>query len=197
MSDPATAILDEPSTPTVLEYQLTEADVRRYCVAGRPRACWLACRERKVGLAILGAIWAFLVGLCFARHGATAGSLALGSSLAVVLFLTWLRRARSDHRVCRLARAMGLPYALRLVVSDQGIVKEPGDDPSDPGRSFAWSEVVEVARVDALTVVRLRPAGALLIVPDRAFPDPEAREALARHAQGWLDAAAARSARDS
>jgi hypothetical protein len=179
----------EPSTSPDLEYRLTEADVRRYCIFGRPGKCWRACRQRKAALAILAILGVFLVGMCYHERGAWSGTLALGATLAVLIALAWSRQAWADRRVCRVARQVGLPSDLRVTVSPEGITKAPGPDPSDPGRTFAWSEVVEVDRIDGLTVIRLRPAGGVLIVPDRAFPTVEARDGFGRSVRAWREAA--------
>ena len=166
----------EHSTTLPLEYRLTEADVHHYCTSDRARKCWRTCRRRKAAVLILALLGLFLVGMCYRARGGRAASLAMTTALVVLGALAWSREARADHRVCRLAREMGLPLDLRLVVSREGLAEESVSGPFDPGRTFAWSEVVDVSRVDRLTVIRLRPAGGVLIVPDRAFPSARARD---------------------
>ena len=57
----------------------------------------------------------------------------------------------------------------------------------DTGRTFAWSEVVEVSRIDHLTAIHLRPAGGVLIVPDSAFNSPEERAEFETTIQAFRD----------
>jgi hypothetical protein len=184
-----TSTTPESSTPVVLEYQLTEADVHHYCIRGRPRACWLTCRDRKTAMLVLAALGLFLIGMCYHSYGFRSGTLALVTTLGVLTALAWSHRAPADRRICRLAHEMGLPCDVRLVVSPEGIVKSPGASPDDPGRTFTWSDVVGFDRLDDLTIVRLRPARSLLIVPDRAFPDAEARAKVAEKVRRWRGAA--------
>ncbi len=181
--------MTETSTPIVLEYQLTEADVRHYCISGRPGACWRTCRRRKLAILALAALGLFLIGDCYHSHGFRAGTIALVTTIGVLTALAWSHRAPADRRVCRLARDMGLPCDVRLVVSPEGFVKEPGASPDDPGRTFGWSDVVNVDHFDSVTVVKLRPARSLLIVPDRAFPSPEARAEVVETIREWRKAA--------
>jgi hypothetical protein len=174
---------------SVVEYRLTEADVRHYATAGRARACRRLGREQGWGLLPLIAVGLLLFGLCYQSHGIRAVGLAVGTTLAVLLACARLREAGTCRRACRLARDLGVPLDLRLTASALGLVKDPAPDGSDPGRRFGWSEVVEVDRVDHLTVIRLRPAGGVLLIPDRAFPDPEARGQFAARARHWRDSA--------
>ena len=186
--------MTEISTPLQLEYRLTESDVHHYCTSDRARKCWRSCHRRKAAVSILAMLVLFLVGMCYQARGGRSASLALTTTLAVLAMLAWSREARADHRVCRLAREMGLPLDLRLIVSRGGIVEESGSDPPDPRRTFAWSEVVDVSRVDHLTVIRLRPAGGVLIVPDRAFPSTKVREGFLEDARAWRAADSRRAA---
>jgi hypothetical protein len=179
----------EPSASLVLEYRLTEDDIHHYCLAGRPRKCWRSCRHRKVALLILSALGLFLVGVCYHARGIRAGGLAIGTTLGIVAAFVWTRQARIDGHLCRLAGQMGLPEDFRLVVSAEGIVEEPAADSGDPGRSFGWSEVIAIDRIDRLTVLRLRHGGCVLFVPDRVFSTPEAREGFARSIRAWRKAA--------
>jgi hypothetical protein len=165
----------DPSPPLRLEYRLAEPDVHHYCSGGLARKCWGCCRGRKLAMLLLVALGCFLVGTCFHAQGARAGGLALGTTLVVLAALAWAREARFEGQICRLARQMGLPRDLRLVVSPDGITEESDPETADPTRTFAWSEVLGVSRVDHLTVIRLRPAGGVLIVPDSAFATLEAR----------------------
>jgi hypothetical protein len=175
----------EPSTPLHLEYRLTEADVRHYCSAGLARKCWRTCKSRKMALLLLATLGCFLVGICVHARGARAGGLALGTTLAVVAALAWGREAHQEGCVCRLAGQMGLPRDLRLVVSPEGITEESGPEIDDPARTFTWSDVVKVGHVDHLTVIRLRPAGGVLIVPDGAFASPEQRVKFVESMSAW------------
>jgi hypothetical protein len=163
------------TTPLRVEYRLTEADVHLYCSSGLAGKCWRSCRRRKTAIVLLIALGCFLVGTCFRTHGLRAGGLALGTTLVVVAALAWGREIWFERCVDRLAGQMGLPRDLRLVVTPEGIVEESGTEIDDTGRTFAWSEVVEVSRIDHLTVIHLRPAGGVLIVPDSAFSSPEER----------------------
>jgi hypothetical protein len=181
----ATSTSSEPSASLVLEYRLTEDDIHHYCVAGRPRKCWRSCRHRKATILILAALGLFLVGICYHARGVRSASLALGTTFAIVAALAWTRQARIDGHICRLAGEMGLPEDFRLAVSPEGIVEEPGADSGDPGRSFGWSEVIAIDRIDGLTVFRLRHGGCLLFVPDRAFPTPAARLDFDERSRAW------------
>ena len=138
---------------------------------------------------ILAALGLFLIGLCYHSHGVRSGTLALVTTIGVVLALAWSRRAWSDRRICRMARELGLPCDVRLAISPGGLAKAPGADPDDPGRTFEWSEVLAVDRLDSLTVIHLHPAGGVLIVPDRAFATTEGRVNLVENIRGWRAAA--------
>ena len=185
----ATSTSSEPSASLVLEYQLTEDDIHHYCVAGRPRKCWRSCRHRKVALLILAALGLFLVGVCYHARGLRSASLAIGTTLVIVAALAWTRQARIDLHICRLAGEMGLPEDVRLVISAEGIVEEPAADSGDPGRSFGWSEVIAIERIDGLTVFRLRHGGCVLFIPDRVFSTPKARTEFVERCRGWRKAA--------
>lgn len=178
-------VAPESRSPLVVEYQLTEADVRRFATSGRARACRRLCREQGWGILPLVGLGLLLFGLCYRSHEAWAVVVALGTTMAVLAAFARLREARSCRRVCRLARDLGVPLDLRVAASTAGIAKDPAPDGSDPGRTFAWSEVVEIGRVDHLTVIRLRPAGSVLLIPDRAFGDDESRERFAGEVLGW------------
>lgn len=180
--------MSEPSTDLRLDYRLTEADVHHYCLAGRVGRCWRCCRGRKAAIGLLLALGYFLVGACFLGPGVRSGMLALGTTLVVVAAFAWVREARFEGCIDRLAREMGLPVDLRLVVTPEGIAEESSDE---PGRTFAWSEVVDVSRIDHLTLIRLRPAGGVLIVPDSAFQSPESRAEFAATLRQWREAALA------
>lgn len=138
---------------------------------------------------LLAALGFFLVGICFHAQGARAGGVALGTTLLVVAALAWGREALFERCVCRLARQMGLPRDLRVVVSADGILEESAGDSDDPSRVFAWPDVVDVSRVDHLTVIRLRPAGGVLIVPDSAFAAPEGRLEFEEALRSWRGSA--------
>ncbi len=184
-------ISDDGTGPmgVLLEYRLTEADVRRFCSSGRARACWQSCRDRRWAMTALAAVGLSLVGSCWRAHGIRPAALALGTTLAVLTALALAREAWSRRRVVRLARDLGIPCDLRLDISPGGIAKAPGEKPSDPGRTFAWSEVVDLTHGHGLTIIRLRPAGGALLIPDRAFPTAEARGRFAADARAWRDAA--------
>jgi hypothetical protein len=183
--------MPQPMTDLHLDYRLTEADVHHYCSAGRVGKCWRCCRGRKAAMALLAALGCFLVGVCFLGHGARSGMLALGTTFVVVAAFAWIREARFEGCVERLARETGLPHDLRLVVSPDGIAEESEAPAGDRARTFAWSEVVEVSRIDRLTLIRLRPAGAVLIVPDSAFESTESRLEFERTLREWREAALA------
>ena len=186
MSAPPTS--SEPSASLVLEYRLTEGDIHHYCVAGRPRKCWRSCRHRKATILTLAALALFLIGICYHARGVRSASLALGTTFAIVAALVWTRQARIDGHICRLAGDMGLPEDFRLVLSAEGIVEEPGADSGDPGRSFGWSEVIAIDRIDGLTVFRLRHGGCLLFVPDRAFATARNPPRIRQAARAWRKA---------
>jgi hypothetical protein len=185
----ATTTSSEPSASLVLEYQLTEDDVHHYCVAGRPRKCWRSCRHRKAAILILLALGAFLVGACYHAQGIRAVGLAIATTLGIVAALAWNRQSRIDSHICWLAGQMGLPEDFRLVVSSEGIAEEPSADSGDPGRSFGWSEVIALDRIDSLTVFRLRHGGCVLFIPDRVFPTPKARAEFVDRCRAWRKAA--------
>ena len=142
---------------------------------------------------VLAALGLFLVGLCFHAVGLRPGSLALVTTLVVLAALTWSREARAEHRVCGLARSMGLPRDLRLVFFPGGISEDSTPETPDPDRTFAWSEIVEIFRVDRLTVIRLRPAGGILIVPDRALALPGQRADFDEWIRAWRDSTPGRA----
>ena len=138
---------------------------------------------------ILVALGLFLVGLCYWTVGARPGSLALVTTLAVLVALSWSREARAEHRVCRLARYLGLPRDLRLRFLPGGIAEESTPEALEPDRTYSFPEIVEILRIDRLTVIRLRPAGGVLIVPDRAFAAPEQRAEFEEWVRAWRSAA--------
>ncbi len=175
--------------PIRLEYRLTEADVHHYCSGGLVRKCWGCFRGRKVAILLLVALGVFLVGTCFRTHGTRAGGLALGTALIVLGALAWGRELCFERCVCRVAGQFGLPRDLRLVVSPEGITEESGPEIDDPSRTFAWSEPVALRRVERLTAIHLRPAGAVLIVPDSAFSSEESRDEFEEAALSWREAA--------
>jgi hypothetical protein len=183
--------MPEPTTELRLDYRLTEADVHHYCSAGRVGRCWRCCRGRKAALTLLFALGCFLVGACFLGHGARSGMLALGTTLVVLATFAWIREARFEGCVERLAQEMGLPRDLRLIVSPEGIAEESEAPSGELGRTFAWSEVVELSRIDHLTLIRLRPAGGVLIVPDSAFESIGSRLEFERTLRKWREAARA------
>ena len=175
--------------PICLDYRLSEEDVHHYCSASRGRRCWRCCRGRKAALVVLASLGLFLVGTCFRANGVRSGMLALGTTIVVLAALAWWREARFEGCVGRLARQMGIPRELHLVVTTEGIAEESDPETAGPPRIFRWSEVVEVARVDHLTVIRLRPAGGVLIVPDSAFAGPEGRAEFEQVIHAWQGAA--------
>ena len=174
----------------VLEYRLTEADVRHYATSGKVRACRRLCRRQGSGLLPLAAIGLLLFGLFYRSHGVRSVGLMLVTFLAVLGAMGWLRWSRHCRQECRLAHDMGVPLDLHVSVSPSGITMDAPADDSDPSRTFGWSEVVEIGRVHHLTVIRLRPAGGVLLIPDRAFPDDQARNEFENQIQGWQTAAA-------
>ena len=178
----------EPSTSILIEYRLTEADVRHYGSAGLAIRFWRSCRGRKLALATMAALGGFLVGVCFHGDGIRAGGIAVGVTLAVIAALALAREVWFERQVHRLARQLGLPRAFRLLLSAEGITELVGPEIDDLARMFAWSEVVQVSRVDHLTVIRLRPASAVLIVPDSAFPSRGRRTEFEHQLQGWRSA---------
>ena len=103
----------------------------------------------------------------------------------MILGLTWAREARGERRVCRVARLMGIPRKIGLVVSPEGI-----SEAMESSFTFAWSEVIRLARMDHLTVIRLRPAGAVLIIPDRAFSSDRERVEFENALRAFIDRAA-------
>lgn len=171
--------------PLVLEYRLVEEDVRHYAASGRLRACGQLCRRQGRGMLAPAALGGLLFGLCLGAHGARAAGVAIGATLGVLAAIAWLRRSWACRCSCRLAREAGVPLGLRLTASDRGLVKDPAPDGSDPGRTFEWPEVTEVDRVDHLTVFRLRSAGSVLLIPDRAFADAGARERFVDQVRDW------------
>jgi hypothetical protein len=175
--------------PIHLEYRLTDVDVQHYCSAGLAGKCWRSCRGRKPAIVLLIALACFLVGICFHARGARAGGLALGTTLVVLAALAWSREARIERCVCRVAGQIGLPHDLRLVVSSDGIREESGPEIDDPDRTFPWSEVVDMSRVDHLTVIHLLPAGGVLIVPDSAFVSVEGRSKFEETIRAWRKSA--------
>ncbi len=179
----------EPAPPAFrLEYRLLEEDVRRYCSSNRAGLVRRSIRGRIAGLLLLAALGGFLVGICFQAKGGRSGWLAVGSALAVVLGLAGSRRALDERSIGVIARRMGIPRDLRVVVSARGVAED-----SDPPRTFSWDEVVEVSRNDHQTVIRFRPAGGLLIVPDRAFLATEGRVEFEAAVRSFRDEASGRS----
>jgi hypothetical protein len=178
----------ESAESFVLEYRLTEADVRHYATSGKVRACRQLCRNQGWGLLLVLAIGLFLFGLIYRSHGVRSVALMLAVSLTVLGALGWLRRARYSGKECRLARDVGIPLDIHLSVTAGGITKDESADESDPSRTFHWSEVVEIVRVDHLIAIRLRPAGAVLLIPDRAFRDDLARDRFETQIRAWFDA---------
>jgi hypothetical protein len=177
------------TTPIRVEYQLTEADVHHYCSAGLAGKCWRSCRGRKTSILLLVALGCFLVGTCFHAQGVRAGGLALGTTLVVLAALAWGREARVERCVCRVAGQFGLPRDLRLIVSSEGITEESGPEIDDPARTFAWPEVLDVSRMNHLTVIHLRPAGGVLIVPDSAFASDQRRAEFEEAIRAWRGSA--------
>ncbi len=178
--------MSEPSPiPLRIHYDLTEADVRRYVASGRFGKACRSFRCRPLGWLAMLALGAFLVGICYQGHGLRAGSLVLGATLAVLTALACAREVRFERRVARLAGLMGLPRTLDLVLSPRGIAEGSDSGVPDPGRTFAWHEVEEIARVDHLTVIRLRPAGGVLIIPDRAFESGSEQIAFEGTLKAW------------
>jgi len=178
----------DPSPPFLLAYRLTDSDVRRYLASCRFPACKRLIRTQLRGALLLVVLGMFLVGACFRGHGTRPGMLALGTTAAILAGFAWWRGFRAGSCACRVARDLGVPCDLRLKVSARGIAKAPGRDSSDPGRSFAWSEVVAAKRTQGLFVFHLRPAGAVLLVPDRALGKDEAIADFARKTRAWLTA---------
>jgi hypothetical protein len=164
------------TTPIRVEYQLTEADVHHYCSAGLAGKCWRSCRGRKTSILLLVALGCFLVGTCFHAQGVRAGGLALGTTLVVLAALAWGREARVERD-------------LRLIVSSEGITEESGPEIDDPARTFAWPEVLDVSRMNHLTVIHLRPAGGVLIVPDSAFASDQRRAEFEEAIRAWRGSA--------
>jgi hypothetical protein len=178
-----------PEKSYVLRYRLTEADVRRYATSGKVRACRQLCRNQGLGLLPVVAIGLLWFGLSYRSNGARSAVLMLVTFLAVVGALGWLRWSGFCRWECRLAHDVGVPLDLHLSISPAGITKDASADDSDPSRTFRWSEVVEVGRADHLTIIRLRPAGGVLLIPDRAFLDEPARIEFETRARGWQRAA--------
>ncbi len=172
---PAVNPMHELSAPLHLEYNLSKADVRHYCSAGLAWRCWKSCRGRKAALLLLVVLVCLILGTCVQAHGLRVVWLVLGTTLIVVALLAVGREVVREWSICRVARLMGFPRVLRIVVSHDGIFEESGPRLDDAARMFAWSEVVDVSRMDHLTVIRLRPAGGVLIVPDSAFSSPDGR----------------------
>ena len=133
----------------------------------------------------MAAIGAFLVGIRYRGHGLRAGSLVLGATLAVLTAFACAREACFERRVARLAGLMDLPRTLDLILWLEGITEGSDTGVPDPGRTFAWHEVEEIARVDHLTVIRLRPAGGVLIIPNRAFGSTSERIAFEGTSKRW------------
>jgi hypothetical protein len=178
-------IITESAKSFVLEYRLTEADVRHYATSGKVRACHQLCRRQGLGLLPLVAIGLLLFGLFYWSHGFRSVGLMLVTFLAVLGALGWLRWSGYCRRECRLAHDVGVPLDLHLSVSPSGITKDASADDSDPSRTFAWSEVLEIGRVHHMSVIHLRPAGGVLLIPDRAFPDDQARNEFETEVRGW------------
>ena len=179
----------EPGKSFELEYRLTEADVRHYANSGKVRACGQLCRNQGWDLLPLAAVALLLFALCYRANGFRSVVLMLATFLAVMGLLGWLRWSGFCRWECRLAHDVGVPLDLHLSVSPTGITKGASADDSDPSRTFAWSEVVAVGRADHLTVIRLRPAGGVLLIPDRAFLDEPARIEFETRVRGWQKAA--------
>ncbi len=183
-----------PSSSIALHYRLTEADVRCHVRSGRARACRRICRDQGWGMIPLLALGLLLFGLCWRSHGFRPVGRAIAATAAVLGGFAWLREARTCRRACRMARDLGIPLDLRLTVTPEGITQEPAPDGSDPGRTFAWSQVAGIDRVDPMTVIRLQPAHGVLLIPDRAFADAAAAGQFAARARDWQRAAAPRDA---
>lgn len=177
--------MSEPSEPIHLRFRLGESDVRHYCTSGRARKCWRCCRARKAALLTLLAVGAFLVGTSHQAHGVRSSVLLLATTTVVLAALAWDHEARIERRILLLARTLGLPREVDLVVSPEGIVEASANGSLEPSRTFLWSEVLEVFRIDHLRVFQLRPAGGVLIVPDGAFASSEDRLAFADRVQAW------------
>jgi hypothetical protein len=177
--------MSDPSEPIHLHFRLSETDVRHYCTAGRARKCWRCCRARKAALFTLLAVGAFLVGTTHQARGVRSIALLLGTTAVVVGALAWDREARVERRIMLLARTLGLPREVDLVVSPEGIVEGSADGSHDPSRTYTWDEVLEIYRIDHLSIFQLRPAGGVLIVPDGAFASPEDRLAFEEHIRAW------------
>jgi hypothetical protein len=184
-----TETIAEPGKSFELEYRLTEADVRHYATSGKVRACGQLCRNQGWDLVPLAPVALLLFALCYRANGVRSVALMLATFLAVLGVLGWLRWFGFCRWECRLAHDVGVPLDLHLSVSPAGITKGASADESDPSRTFVWSEVVEVERVDHLTVIRLRPAGGVLLIPDRAFLDEPARVEFEARARDWQRAA--------
>ena len=159
--------------PTHLAYRLEPADLSRFLASGRRCACRDQCGAWAWSLALLAPI-VIALALALARSGGVRSILVAIASASGTLGLIALAREAIAARRCRaMARDLGLPREVRVVISPEGIAPEP--DADGTGRVFAWSDVAEVARRGGVTAIRLRVAGTALLIPDRVFASPADR----------------------
>ncbi len=182
-------VAPDTSGPIPVAYRLTIEDVRRF-VGSEDLRCWTCLiRSQKASTALLVGLVLGLSALCGLGLGVRSGLLVLGSALVLLGGFGWARGLASRQRACRLARDLGIPCDLRVAVSARGIAKASGPGLDDPGRRFPWSEVVDSSIAPGLVIFRLRPAEAVLLIPDHAFPSFQAKLEFADRAHRWREAA--------
>lgn len=164
--------------PKVLTYRLESSDLAVWCSHHRRYACLAQCRGWFVSLAIL-LVLAGTLSVAVARTGGShAIAILFGTLGLVAVAIIAIREVVARHRCRALARAMGLPREVELIVSPDGITQAP--DHAGLGRTFRWHEVAGVYHHGHVTAVKLRVADASLLIPDRAFASTDDRQALIR-----------------
>ncbi len=186
MTTTPTAATEPPGSIRVA-YRLTAADVLDYLAAEEFRSWSGQVRSNPVATALLAGLVLGLAGLAGLGLGIRAAFSILGSALIVLGAFGRAGRAASRRRAGRLARDLGIPADLRVVVSDRGIAKMTGAGIDDPGRRFPWSEVAAIGDGPGPIAFRLRPGDAVLLIPGRAFATAEARAGFVARARRWRE----------
>ncbi len=176
------------SRPIQVAYRLTIEDIGRF-VGTEDLRCWTCLvRSQKASTALLVGLVIGLSTLCGLGLGIRSGLTLLGSALVLLGAFGWARGSSARRRACRLARVLGIPCDLRVAISARGIVKASGPRLDEPARRFPWTDVVAVYLAPGLIVFRLRPVDAVLLVPNRAFPNAEAKRAFCGEVRRWREA---------